>query len=476
MKYSHEIDSIVNSLEKQYKNLIDEKSAMKLSRYFGYSIGFLGSAIVPPYSYQFGERISNYFFGDHNHAWEIFISVYFSVVSTITLGSLGINVCGEIFPETLQLIHDNPFNKIKVRSSKEKIYLSIGMSAVVLLSLISNIPGTYLTDQAYRDLSPLLAVIFDVANQIAWSTVSAWSLYAIPEQIYKEFASDFCFESKNPRSNLFKKTDNLLKEISFATEQELNNLQMEFFPEDKFTTSSLFKLVQFKSNFPSSRTIKSRLRKLIGTLGMMIGMVSMFFYYPIGKASGQMLAKFLRIEDYSLYFEAFMAITTYSSQVTPAMLGTKHVFELVYDRIGNLCVIKNSKSGQPIQEPLLYQRETQQQPSLFWPKIKAIFYVLIVFFFAITASSYRAELTAEYAPNSASGLFLIALSSISASCIGWWSLDKFASNITKKSDISLQSKLMQRTGLFRVTIDKMDDRHLNALMSIIDVSATIPEC
>lgn len=196
MKHNYEIDSIVYSLEKQYKNLIDEKLAMKLARYFGYSIGFLGSAIVPPYTYQFGERIANYFFGDHNYSLEIFISVYFSVVSTITLGSLGINVCGEVFPETIQLIYDNPFNKIKVRSSKEKIYLLIGISAVVLLSLISNIPGTYLTDQAYRDFSPLLAVIFDVANQIAWSTVSAWSLYAVPEQIYKEFVNDFCFESK----------------------------------------------------------------------------------------------------------------------------------------------------------------------------------------------------------------------------------------------------------------------------------------
>jgi hypothetical protein len=464
--YHQEIKAIVSSLRKQEKNLNEEKLSIKLARYFGYGIGFFGNAIVPYYTYQFGKRVSNYFLGDKNPSLQVFLTLYFAIVPTITLGSLGVNVCGEMFPETLQLTHDNPFKEIKLHSRKEKTFRWLGFGAALFLSIISNIPGTYLTDKAYREMNPLLAVIFDIANQIAWSTVSAWSLYAVPEQIYKEFVNDFCFETKNPRANLLKKLDQLLKTISVATEQELFLIQEEFFPDDQFTNDSLTHFIQFEPHWPVVNTMKSRLRKLIGVLGMVVGMVSIFYYYPIGKSCGEIMARLLNLEDQTPYIEIFMGVTNYSSQATLAILSTKYVFGLVYDRIGNLCITKNPHRNQiNLQAPLLNYHEIQQpKSSLLWPKIKAFLYGLAILFFAITASSYRAELTAEYVPDTAFGMFLIAISAVGASCLGSWSLDRLAHKFKKTADISPQSKLTQRMGLLRLTVDKMDDQHLKALI------------
>lgn len=464
--YNQEIDAIVSSLQKQENYLIEEKLSKKMMRYSGYGIGFLGNAIVPPYTYQFGKRVSHYFFGDNKPSLQLFLSLYFAIVPTITLGSLGVNVCGEMFPEIFQSIQDNPFKEIKVYSRKEKIWVSLGLSAAILLSFISNIPGTYLTDKAFREISPFLAIFFDIMNQVAWSTVSAWSLYALPEQIYKEFLSDFCFKTNNQRVNTLKKIDNILKIISFATEQELYSIQEKFFPEDKFTDHSLINFIQFEPQRPVAETMKSRLRKLMGVLGMMVGMISIFFYYPTGKSSGNMMAQLLNLEDYTAYVEIFMAVTAYSSQAALAMLSAKSVFGLIYDRIGNLCMIKNPNSDQAnLQTPLLSSHGTQPKPSSIWSKIKAILYGLAILFFAITASSYRAEVTAEYVPDSVLGLFLIAISAVGASCLGSWSLDRLAGKLTKSSDLSLQSKLMQRISLLRLTVDKMDDKHLKALVA-----------
>lgn len=473
MRTHDEISAVVFSLEKQYKNFMDEKSSMKLARYFGYTVGLLGNAVVPPYTYQFGQRISHFLFDDDNSAGKILVSLYFSVVATVTLGSLGINVCGEIFPESLQVVYDNPFKQIKVRHLKEKISVALGLSAAILCSIVSNIPGTYLTDQAYREFSPFIAVILDIVNQIAWSTVSAWALYAVPEQIYKEFMRDFSLESKNLRSDLFNKIDKLTKAVALATEHELYNMQMEFFPEDKFTSSSLINIIQYQTNLPPGLTTKSRLRKSIAVTGMMIGAVSIFFYYPVGKSSGHMLANLLGMEDYGIYFEILMAITNYCSQATLAILSTKQVFELIYDRLGNLCVKNNIKSNQIIlQEPLLSQREIQQQTALFWPKVKAFLYDLAIAAFAVTASSYKAEMTAEYVPGSAGGIFLTAISAIGASCLGGWSLDRLANKFTNRTHVSLQSKLLRRIGLLRLTVDHMDERHLEALSSTTGLNST----
>lgn len=479
MRNHQELAAIARSLEKQYKALQTEKPLMKSARYFGYVIGFLGNAIVAPYTYQFGQRVSNFIVADDNTFWKACISAYFSIVSTITLGSLGLNVCGEIFPETIQLFYDNPFKEIKVRERKEKLIIMLGLTTTIVLSIISNVAGTYLTDLAYREYSPFLALIFDFANQLAWTTVSAWSFYTLPAQIYKEIRNDLYLElkdSKNIRFNLRLKCDNLLKNLTSFTEEEIHQFQKEFFPEDKFTPLSLIRLTQYKANFPVYPRLNNKLRISISLLGMLLGTISIYFYYPVGKASGRMFAEWFNLNQNSIYFETFMGVITYSSQAALAMMTSKSVFGIIYDRIGNLC-ISNSNKNRPIalQEPLVNQNESHPKPTSIWTKIKTILYIMTILLFALTASSYRAEVTTEYVPNSSVGLFLVIISALGAFCLGSWSLDRLADKLNQFSNFTLQSKLIQKVGLLCYTLDKMDDKHLNALVADMNVDSATSE-
>jgi hypothetical protein len=491
MPSSTELNHLVNSLGELVLQQISCEDSYRESRLhkclmmFGLLMGPLASATVAPYAYQFGESLAKDIFSNPDLEKKILGGI-FATCGTIGVSAVGSFICSEQFPIIAGYFKKKPFDSI----TEEKAYkISIGI-VVSALAILSNIPGTYLCHKALELYVKESVILFDISNFFVWTVVGAWSIAAIPSKAYnfviQYMPSSWFQEIELRRRTIMQQIVSVQEQVLKMSEEEFQNFNHQIFThssEDPLRIKEDWIIQLLASphalNGLQSQMIKKLNGRMIaaGSIGIIVGLSSTYFYIPAGYQSGKFLADLVDIPKAGASLGIIIAIFSFASQGFLNVLSTSscfdHAFNVLYKKYITAC-----RSNDPEKQHILRDNDsmnvqqvmnTQQQENNIDKTTIAV--NVFIFIFAIFSSAHRTEITADYVSNNFMGKFLIALSMFGLCCTNFWGITSIKDKLFGKSPLLQNSFLTRTQGLVNV-LEVLKDNMIQEIDDSVNIRRT----
>lgn len=379
----------------------------------GIIFGGLSSVINVKFSYKFGESLTSNV--------PMLGAIYFSSATAITVGALMIDFTQDLFCKIL-LPSSQAYEKITIMRKCDKSAYYLNLVLIVGASVTASIYSWYLSDLEFshdlRSASYFIILPTFVGNFAAtfWSAKNQLSMLYYFSRV--KIGKTLSLSRINQELLLVHFLESIIRYIKQLPKETAKVLY-----EQIINIANIDDLLTFLNENGgvkelSGKNSKSYCERFFEGLGVVVGGVSAYSLFPIGKATGEWLAGHLGIQDENTInnFSNTIGSISYLCSALLSMYTTKIGFEKVYNAL-----IECKK-----------KQKCSDQISL------ALFGKTVL---ALSTTSSRLELVLEYMKNGEVGVILVGICAvIGPVATFFWGLDKTINKVFPKEEDE-QSKI-----------------------------------
>ncbi len=451
------ITSLINPADLDYTKL------QKIGKYLGLSFGAASGVIAGPLAYAFSHFLTNNLHID-NSKTEIILSIFAGSTAAAAIMALSARLASIV---AINLLAKTPEIKKQFRRVNyqwEDLFQYSYLTLTTTIGSLSGSPTIYITNKFFSKYIGPAAIIIDIPTALSLAVVRSWALEKVASGLLRPILTPIHDRilgrekalTKQMRSFILKQLAITTQKINGISDAEANQLLHKIYGDDHKIKNIIY---LFDSNQFNSRTVTqpanmhSKLKSATGFLGALIGFITPFSSYPLGKAAANAFCDLVGIEDkdFREHFARTVGTCSYIGLSCLAAFATKNKFEEFYKWCARF----------PQNITKLFSSEGRSSIA-----VKLVILDMLVLFISACSATPRAELNREtvdtdqfYAP------IVIIAALISGFATDYWALDEFINEYfqkrtTKQSLIALVNQMM-------ADITLMDAQYVRAIMDVI---------
>ena len=375
-----------------------------------------------------------------------------------------------MFPEIVDYLTDGTFNEAINKNCYKFTSKFVLYATTIILSCLTNITVTYFNDKAFRPEMGESVLLLDIPTFAVWTTVSAWSLLAIPPQARDYFITYYPRilnnENRIKRLALLRRIDQIEQKWKDYNDDELNRKYYEIFEETSASTHTVSFLQEITvGNGSFERDSKKNLiiNQIAGIFGAFAGVGSSVFNFPSGMQAGKLLARILRIQSSEVFLGYLVGTTSFTCQGLLSGLSAYSVFQKTFAATHNILIQSCFRNGEYIRLNGNNEALSPDNNVIIKNRYKDI----LLFLLAIFSSAHHIELTAEYIDPGPGRTFLIVLSIIGLSCINYWGMSKLYDQFSLPPLSQSRLTFFRRTAAMKDAIQVIEDNYIEDLYGTV---------